>query len=88
MADPNDQLQKLEDKLTKAVEVFKRTHAERHALQQEVDRLRAELKERPKRLDALEHDLQVLRRERDEVRTRIEKLIGQIETLTNGTTEA
>ena len=83
MADPNDQLEKLEQKLTKAVEVFKRTHAEKYALQKEVEQLRAELKERPKKVDALEHDLQVLRRERDEVRARIENLIGQIETLTN-----
>lgn len=88
MTDPNDHLQKLEEKLTKAVEIFKQIHAEKRALQQEVERLRAELKERPKRLDALEHDLQALRRERDEVRTRIEKLLGQIETLTNSDTEA
>jgi FtsZ-binding cell division protein ZapB len=83
MPDSNDHFERLEEKLTKAVEVFKQTHAEKRALQQEVERLRAELKERPKRLDALEHDLQVLRRERDEVRERVEKLIGQIETLTN-----
>ncbi|MGE5325867.1 MAG: hypothetical protein ACM3NO_02410 [Deltaproteobacteria bacterium] len=83
MPDPNDHLEKLEEKLAKAVEVFKKTHAQRRALQDEVEQLRAELKERPKKLDALEHDLQVMRRERDEVRVRIEKLIGQIETLTN-----
>ena len=83
MPDPYDQLEKLEQKLAKAVDVFKKFHAERRALQQEVEQLRAELKERPKKLDALEHDLQVLRRERDEVRVRIENLIGQIETLTN-----
>ena len=87
MPDSNDHLEKLEEKLTKAVEVFKHTHAEKRALQQEVEQLRAELKERPKRLDALENDLHVLRRERDEVRARIEKLIGQIETLTNETSE-
>jgi chromosome segregation ATPase len=88
MTDPYDHLQKLEDRLSKAVEIFKRTHAEKRALLQEVEKLRAELKERPKRLDALEHDLQALRRERDEVRSRIEKLLGQIETLTNDNSEA
>jgi chromosome segregation ATPase len=83
MTDSTDHLQKLEEKLSKAVEIFKRTHAEKRALQQEVERLRAELKERPKRVEALEHDLQVLRSERDDVRTRIEKLLEQIEALTN-----
>jgi chromosome segregation ATPase len=83
MTDSNDHLLKLEEKLSKAVEVFKRTHSEKRALQQEVERLRAELKERPKRLEALEHDLLVLRRERDDVRSRIEKLVVQIEALTN-----
>ena len=51
--------------------------------EQEVERLRAELKEKPKRIEALEHDLEVLRRERDDVRARIEKLLEQIEGLTN-----
>jgi hypothetical protein len=33
--------------------------------------------------DALEHELQVLRREREEVRGRIERLIEQIDGLTS-----
>jgi chromosome segregation ATPase len=83
MAESTDHLQKLEEKLSKALEIFKRTHAEKRALQQEVERLRAELKEKPKRIEALEHDLEVLRRERDDVRVRIQKLLEQIEGLTN-----
>lgn len=83
MADSNDSLDKLEYKLLKAVDLFKQTHAEKRALQQEVERLRAEVKDRPKRLESLERDLQLLKRERDDVRTRIEKLIEQIEALTN-----
>lgn len=83
MADSNDSLDKLEHKLLKAVDLFKQTHAEKRALQQEVERLRAEVKDRPKRLETLERDLQLLKRERDDVRTRIEKLIEQIEALTN-----
>lgn len=84
MTDSFDSLQKLEQKLLKAVDLFKQTHAERHALQQEVERLRAEVKERPKRVEALERDLEVMRREREDVRGRIEKLLEQIEALTNG----
>ena len=83
MTDSNGSLEKLEERLLKAVELFKQTHAEKRALQQEVERLRAEVKDRPKRLDSLERDLQTLRREREDVRERIEKLIAQIEALTN-----
>jgi chromosome segregation ATPase len=83
MTESTDHLQKLEEKLSKALEIFKQTHAEKRALQQEVEQLRAELKDKPKRIEALEHDLQVLRHERDDVRARIEKLLKQIEGLTN-----
>jgi len=83
MTNSNDPLEQLEAKLLKAVELFKRTQAERRALQQEVDKLRAEMKEPLKRVDALEHELQALHRERDSVRTRVEKLLEQFEALTS-----
>jgi uncharacterized coiled-coil DUF342 family protein len=83
MANSNDPLEQLEAKLLKVAELFKRTQAERRALQQEVDKLRSEMKEPLKRADALEHELQALRRERDSVRVRVEKLLEQIEVLTS-----
>jgi chromosome segregation ATPase len=82
MTNSNDPLEQLEAKLLKVVELFKRTQAERRALQQEVDKLRADLKEPLKRAHALEQELQALRRERDSVRVRVEKLLEQIEALT------
>lgn len=82
MTNSIDHLDKLEEKLLKAVDLFKHTQAERRALQQEVAKLRAESKEPLKRVSALEHELQALRREREDVRSRIEKLLEQIELLT------
>ncbi len=82
MPDPNDQFRKLEEKLLKAVELFKQTQADRRALEHELEKLRAEYRERARRWDVQERDLQTLRRERDDVRSRIEKLIEQIDTLT------
>ncbi len=82
MPDPNDALEKLEERLLRALKLFKQTHADRRALQQEVERLRADLKDRPKRFEAMERDLQALKREREDVRNRIEKLIEQIDLLT------
>ncbi len=84
MTDSSDAFRKLEEKLSKAVEVFKRGQAERRALQQEVEGLRADSKECAKRIDALERELQNLRREREDVRGRVERLLGQIDSLTKG----
>jgi chromosome segregation ATPase len=77
-----DHLGKLEEKIVKAAEVFKRSQAERRELQEEIERMRADFKDRLKRADGVEQELQNLRRERDEVRARIEKLLEQIDLLT------
>lgn len=82
MSDSNQAFQKLEEKLLKAVEFFKQTQAEKRALHQELEDLKADCKDRSKRLDVLERELAVLRREREDVRERIEKLIQQIDVLT------
>ncbi len=82
VTDSNDALQKLEEKLLKVIEVFKRTQAEKRALQEELDTLKANSKDGAKRFEAFERELQALRRERDEVRTRVEKILQQIEILT------
>lgn len=83
MADSNDPIEELEEKLLKAIEVFKRTQAEKRALEQNLERLRVETKERAKQIDALERELVTLRREREDVRGRIEKLLHRIDVLTS-----
>ncbi|HLY61791.1 MAG TPA: cell division protein ZapB [Terriglobia bacterium] len=82
MTESMDHLGKLEEKIAKAAELFKRSHVERLELQQEIERMRADFKDRLKRADAVEQELQSLRREREDVRARIEKLLDQIELLT------
>ena len=82
MVESNDHFAKLEEKLWKAVELFKETQREKTALQQELEKLRAEFKERAKHSDTQDRDLQALRREREDVRRRIEKLLEQIDVLT------
>ncbi len=82
MAETDDKFQKLEEKLKKAAEIFKKTQWEKRALQHELEKLRSVSKGRPKRLGMMEREVQALRREREEVRTRIEKLIEEIDALT------
>lgn len=75
-------LAKLEDRLVRAVELFKKNQAERRALEKEIEELRADFKERLKKADALEREVQALHREREEVRARVERVLQQIEALT------
>ena len=74
--------EQLEKKLRKAVEVFKQAQAEKRAIERELERSKADSKLGSKGSAALEKELQALRREREEVRSRIGKLVEQIELLT------
>ena len=82
VTDSHDAFQKLEDKLQKVIEIFRRTQAEKRALLEELETLKVNSKDGNKRFDALERELQALRREREEVRARIEKIVQQIDILT------
>ena len=82
MSETEDQLQKLEERLFKAFELFKQAQREKLALKQDLEKLRAESRERAKVIDAHERELVAFRREQEEVRTRVEKLLQRIDALT------
>jgi chromosome segregation ATPase len=83
VSESNDHFQKLEERLLRAIELFKRTQSEKRALEQDLEKLKIDSKERAKLLDTLERELVTLRREREDVRARIEKLLHQIDVLTS-----
>ena len=83
MTDPNDQFARLEEKLLRAIEIFKRTQMEKRALEQNVEKLKVESKERAQTMNAMERELIALRREREDVRSRVEKLLERIDLLTS-----
>lgn len=82
MTDPKDSFQRLEEKLVKAVEVFRHAQEEKRSLHQEIEKLKVEAKERGRRSEALEQELIALRKEREDVRSRVERLLEQIDALT------
>ena len=82
MTDPNNQFQRLEEKLMKAIEIFKQAQAEKRALEQDSNKLRLEMKERTQQMSTLERELIALRREREDVRVRVENLLQRIDVLT------
>ena len=83
MSETDDPLRRLEERVVKTFELIKRTQEEKLALQQDLEKLRVESRERAKVIDAHERELVALRREREEVRIRIEKLLQRIDALTS-----
>lgn len=82
MTQHNDAFQKLEDKVLRVAEILKKTREENRALEEELKEHKSGTKEDSKRVTALEKENESLRRERDEVRARVEKIIRQIDVLT------
>ena len=72
--DELDSLAHLEERITKAVELVTHLRAQNAALQDELALAEADR-------DAARSELDALRSERKQVRTRIEKLLGQMELL-------
>ena len=87
MTDPNEQFQRLEEKLLKAIDVFKQTRAEKRALEQDAEKLRLEIKERAQQISVMERELIALRREREDVRARVDKLLKRLDVLTSSGSE-
>ena len=81
--DLNESFQVLEEKISRAGEVFKRALAEKRDLENTLEKLKAGSSESDKRFETLQREVQLLRREREEVRARIERLLKQIEMLSN-----
>ena len=82
VTEPTDQFQRLEEKLVRLIEAFKRTQAENRTLEEQVRALKTESKDRGQQMEVLEKEVGILRLEREDVRSRVEKLLSQMESLT------
>ena len=88
MTEPNEQFERLEQKLLQAIELFKRTQTEKRGLEQEVEKLKAHIKEHTQGNSAMEKELIALRKEREDVRSRVEKLLERVDGLTSPDSES
>jgi FtsZ-binding cell division protein ZapB len=79
--DDPDSLASLEERIRKAVELVAALRKENAGL---ADKLRATQTEKDSTVAALTHELDTLRAERQQVRARIEKLLGQMDALGAG----
>jgi|HubBroStandDraft_6_1064221.scaffolds.fasta_scaffold3805008_1 FtsZ-binding cell division protein ZapB len=87
MTDTNNQFERLEEKMLKAIDLFKRTQSEKRVLEHEVEKLKAEIKEHAQGNSALDRELIALRKEREDVRSRVAKLLERIDVLTTSDSE-
>ncbi len=71
----------LEEKILRTIELLKSAREARAVAERDVTRLRAQLDEREEEVETMRQELVSLRREREEVRTRVEKMLGQIDAL-------
>jgi len=77
----NEDFPALEEKIYKAIEQLKAARAARTAAERSVARLREQLGHRAGEFDSLRTEVVTLRKEREEVRARVEKLLKQIDQL-------
>ncbi len=71
----------LEEKILRTIELLKSAREARAVAERDVSRLREQLNEREEEVDTMRQELVGLRREREEVRSRVEKMLEQIEAL-------
>ncbi len=77
-----DEFQALEEKIRRTVELLKTEREARAAAERDAARVRQQVRERQEEFDSMRAELVTLRREREEVRTRVEKMLRQIDALT------
>ena len=79
---PSDDFQTLEQKVYRTIELYKAARDARSASERDAQRLREQLEEREEEVEGLRREMVQLRREREEIRGRVEKMLQQIDTLT------
>ena len=76
-----DDFHALEEKIIRTIEMLKAARAEKAAAERELRRLREQFDGRHDEAESLRREVISLRREREEVRTRVEKMLKQIDAL-------
>ena len=74
--------QALEKKVLRTIELLKAAREAQAHAERDANRLREQLAEREEEVDSMRSELIAFRKERDEVRTRVEKMLTQIDSLT------
>src|ERR1700686_75303 len=76
-----DDFQALEDKVYRTIERYKAARQAQAAAERDAQRMRQQLEERDEQLVALRREAVQLKKEREEIRGRVEKMLEQIDSI-------
>ncbi|PYX99397.1 MAG: hypothetical protein DMG64_19535 [Acidobacteria bacterium] len=76
-----DEFQALEEKCYKTIELLKSAREARAIAERDVTRLREQLEDREEEVETLREQMVGLRRDREDVRGRVEKMLKQLDTM-------
>jgi len=78
---PADDFQALEDKIYRTIEMYKTARQAQAVAERDAQRLRQQMEDREEELVKLRREAVQLKKEREEIRGRVEKMLQQIETI-------
>ena len=78
---PADNFQAPEDKVYRTIEMFKAAREAQANSERDAQRLRHQLEDREEELVRLRREAVQLKKEREDIRSRVEKMLAQIESL-------
>jgi len=78
---PADDFQVLEEKIYRTIEMYKSARAAQATAERDAQRLRQQLEDREEELVRLRRETVQLKKEREDIRGRVEKMLAQIESL-------
>jgi septal ring factor EnvC (AmiA/AmiB activator) len=78
---PADDFQALEEKVYRTIEMYKAAREAKVSAERDAQRLRAQLEEREEEVERLRRESVQLRKDREEVRARVEKMLRQIDAV-------
>jgi septal ring factor EnvC (AmiA/AmiB activator) len=80
---PAEDFQALEEKVYRTIELYKAAKEARATAERDAKRLREQLEEREEENESLRRELVQLRKDREDIRGRVEKMLDQMESLTH-----
>lgn len=78
---PADDFQALEEKIYRTIEMYKAARQSQATAERDTQRLRQQMEDREEELVRLRRESVQLKKEREEIRGRVEKMLQQIESI-------
>lgn len=80
---PAEEFQALEAKVYRTIELYKAAKDARATAERDAQRLREQLEEREEENETMRRELMQLRQDREDIRSRVEKMLSEMESVTH-----